>query len=404
MRKVYLLIDGTKDENFLRSELPMLNERYDLTVVNFGTTETEWQSNIRLIQYKEIISIFSMIKSIIRAFLDFEVWKEIARIIRSNKHIVKRIKFIFWFYIEAQKQYYSLNKQLPLSINDDAIIYCYWNFVHCFAVTSNRHLHPSIKIIARMHGYDLFHYRMTCGWQPFKQIIDHNLDKIVFAADYSMQYYLNYYHIKKQDKHVASYLGTRNNYKIPAYKRKIPFRMVSCANAISIKRIHLIIEALALIEDINLEWIHFGDGNLFDELRNQAVSFLDYKENVKWNMCGNVRNEDILRYYAENQVDCFITTTSTEGGSPVSVMEAMSFGVPIIATSVTSLPQMIKENGILLPENPVPKDIAEAIQKIAGMHENELKRMREHSRKLWEENYVSKKNAERFIEEVFSDL
>jgi len=44
-------------------------------------------------------------------------------------------------------------------------------------------------------------------------------------------------------------------------------------------------------------------------------------------------HNDVLNYYASNPVDVFINTSSSEG-LPVSIMEAMSFGIPVIATNV----------------------------------------------------------------------
>lgn len=401
--KMFVFIEQLADEIFLNNELPILDEKYDLKIVNFGTSDGSMDSDVALLHYDEQHRRCGKVIYTFKACFDYEFWKEAGRVIINRKDIINRLKFVLWFYIEAQEQFFYLKKILKFNHKTKAIFYCYWNFVHCFAITSNRWRYPNIKVISRIHGYDLFHYRMTYGWQPFKQAMDRRIDKMVFAADYSMEYYLSFYGIKKQAKHALYYLGTNNEYALRKYHKKDTFRIVSCATTIALKRIHLIIEALSMIENLNVEWVHFGGGDLYDELRSMASDYLN-KENIKWEMRGDTDNREILAFYNEHQVDCFITTTETEGGSPVSIMEAMSYAIPIIATDVTSLPYMINGNGIIISQNPTGKEIVDAICKVAEMTETELEEMRNNSRRLWEEKYVAEKNAQRFVNEVMEQL
>ena len=64
---------------------------------------------------------------------------------------------------------------------------------------------------------------------------------------------------------------------------------------------------------------------------------------------GHYPNEELLRYYGSNHVDLFINTSSTEG-VPVSIMEAQSFGIPVIATDTGGVKEVVTEGtGSLLP-------------------------------------------------------
>lgn len=62
------------------------------------------------------------------------------------------------------------------------------------------------------------------------------------------------------------------------------------------------------------------------------------------------------------EYDIFINTTNFDN-MPVSVMEAMALGLPVISTNVGGLPYLIenKVDGILVPPNS-PKDFVEAIE------------------------------------------
>lgn len=124
------------------------------------------------------------------------------------------------------------------------------------------------------------------------------------------------------------------------------------------------------------------------------------KSNIKYNFRGKVDNREVLEFYESNKISAFITTSSTEGGCPVSIMEAMSYGIPIIGTRVGDIPYMIDKNGLLLSENPSVSDISEAIREIMDAGSEKEESMRQASFKLWEENFNVDKNVPRFIQEL----
>lgn len=118
-----------------------------------------------------------------------------------------------------------------------------------------------------------------------------------------------------------------------------------------------------------------------------------------YNFKGKVDNREVIEFYKSNKVSAFITVSSTEG-CPVSIMEAMSYGIPIIGTRVGDIPYMIDKNGLLLSENPSVSDISEAIREIMDASSEKEESMRQASYKLWEENFNVDKNVPRFIQEL----
>ena len=119
---------------------------------------------------------------------------------------------------------------------------------------------------------------------------------------------------------------------------------------------------------------------------------------------GQLPNNQILKYYSENKVDCFIHTSEIEGGAPVSIMEAESAGIPIIATDVGGVREMIQNNGILLSSNPTVDEIANAIEIIINSSDKEKEEMKRNSERIWNEKFDAKKNAKKFIEEVVEKI
>lgn len=127
---------------------------------------------------------------------------------------------------------------------------------------------------------------------------------------------------------------------------------------------------------------------------------MSHKKNISYEMRGFVPVEEIMRFYDSHYVNCFLMTSSTEG-CPVSVQEAMSYGIPIIATAVGEVPNMIEGSGILLSENPAPKEVQEAVSRLYAAPEREIMQMRARARSVWEEKYDAKRNAENFWKRLY---
>ena len=72
--------------------------------------------------------------------------------------------------------------------------------------------------------------------------------------------------------------------------------------------------------------------------------------NVTARFTGALAHESVLRFYREHPVDLFVLVSKSEG-LPVSVMEALSFGVPAVVTDVGGCAELVcdGENGYVLP-------------------------------------------------------
>ena len=100
-----------------------------------------------------------------------------------------------------------------------------------------------------------------------------------------------------------------------------------------------------------------GDGPT-KPLNESLAKELGIESNVSF--LGTV--SDIAKIY--RRFDVFVLSTHYEG-HPLAILEAMSFGLPVIATRISSIPEVIKDgnNGLLVnPED--SNDLALALQKI----------------------------------------
>lgn len=403
-RKLYLITDRCKhDTVFYQNELAILNEEYDVTIVSeddedyIGPTQKH-------VKYNRKMSKLSILKYSFYFLFYKRSWEEITRILKLSDKKIKAILETLRFYINSELFYDFLLKNEILTPDSDAIIYSFWYFWKCFAVTNHRKKYPNIKVIARTHGYDLYKERLASGWQPYKNAMDESLDKLVFVSDYAKDYYFKAFDIKESEKHKLYYLGVKNEYEQKAFNRKEELRIVSCSNVIALKRVDIIVRMLSLIDDIKVTWIHFGDGDRIDATKELASELLDNKENITYEFMGNRDNREILNYYHDNEVDIFVHMSSTEGGNPVAIQEAMSFGIPILASGICNIPNMLEGKGLLVSENPSDDECANKIREYIHMSEEEVLQMRNNMRDIWKRRFNADINSEAFVREIIDKL
>lgn len=379
MKRIYLVTKsfpyGNEERSFLGPEYECLKAEFDITLV---TTEVdpkniEAQDNCKNVVYiKKQRGYIEKVTSLCRFLLQKDCYREIGKIVKTRKNVTKRIGRALMFGSAAETFYRRLKKSLNLQRGTEAIMYFYWYDYKCFGMTMHKHQYHNIRVIARTHGYDLYDERELYGKQFFKEQMDRELERLIFAAAFAKEYYLKRYQKCNGQKYPLYRLGVSEKGMSVQYRKREfeenSFLLLSCSHTITIKRVELIIEALALINKKNICWIHLGNGEQFEFIRMMAEQKLEGKENISFKFYGEIPNDDVIRFYKEHYVGAFITTTSTEGGSPVSVQEALSFGVPIIATAVGELPIMVEGNGILLSKNPSKEEVATSIEKVYDLY------------------------------------
>lgn len=381
--KLYLVTKdfpfGEGEKSFIKPEYPYLCEKFDVTIIvaelinEIGDQINERVSaeNTFVVSCKR--NIWEKIGSYLRFLGEKACYKEMLYIIRERRAVLKRISRALMFGAAAETFYYRTKKQIGIDRHTQAVFYFYWYDYKCFGLTMHKDKYPRVHIVSRTHGHDLYDERELYGRQFFKEQMDKRIERLIFAAEYAKTYYLRRYQKQDCGKYPLHRLGVDDKHMSQEIRKaefNKNFILLSCSHAISIKRVELIIEGLSLVEE-NIRWIHIGAGNQLEALKEKAEELLAAKKNIQYEFMGFVPNEKVIRFYRENYIGCFITTTSTEGGAPVSVQEALSFGVPVIAAAIGELPHMIEGNGVLLPENPMPDQIGHAINHMAMLYGSE---------------------------------
>lgn len=287
----------------------------------------------------------------------------------------------------------------------DCIFYTYWFDQAAMGLGLTKRIYPELKLVSRAHGYDIYEERYSPSYWPCRPQSLSTLDGLFSASDDGANYF------KEKYPYFASIVETAHlGVKDPKFQSNPSmdniFRIVSCAHIISLKRIDLLLNGIAIAAHLRpqqkFEWIHFGGGNGQKSLEKSVQQNLS--PNFKGYFTGDVPNEQIMQHYKESPVDVFVNVSKTEGGSPVSIQEAISCGIPIIATSVGGNPEIVSEqNGVLLNPDPTPLEIANAIFALLDNPEIAISK-RKRSREVWSERYNAEKNFKAFIRRIKSVL
>jgi len=147
--------------------------------------------------------------------------------------------------------------------------------------------------------------------------------------------------------------------KINRYETGKRLRIGTVGRLVPAKDYHTLIIAFnKLLEDgLNIDLIFVGDGPERSRLES-LVQDLNISNHVKF--AGF--QEDVRSFL--NEFDLFVLSSITEG-IPVAMLEAMAMGVPVVATRVGGIPEVIQDNvNGLLVECRNPEMLAGAIKQL----------------------------------------
>lgn len=294
---------------------------------------------------------------------------------------------------------HQLNDELRKK-NNQLFIYSYWNNYLAITATLLKKTHKLPKAFSRAHGWDVYFERHPENYLPGKSILYRGLDAIYFISKHGFQYSKN--KIGNFPNLEISKLGINNNIAPDFGKKNIPFHLVSCSSIISLKRIDLIIEAISLVsEEYSIRWTHIGSGILAEKIKVLAEEKLATKYNITYNFQGYLENDQVINFHRTENVHILINVSISEG-IPVTIMEAMSCGIPCIATNVGGTSEILEDgkNGILLNADPLPHEIADVLKEYLIMDEDIYIEQCKAAYTTWKEKYNAEINYKDFVKKI----
>lgn len=278
-----------------------------------------------------------------------------------------------------------------------ATVYSYWFTDQAIAAWKLKEelskIFRSIKAVCRAHGYDLYWERNTAGYLPYQELSLAKLDGVYPCSDNGTDYLVRKYP-RFEDKVHTARLGTLDFGVAPVPEKKV---FVTCCSLKQFKRISMFAEAFCKVIQVYKDccWYCIGDGEEFEAIKN-IVEKYNAHTNVK--MTGRLSNKDVLKFYKSVPVSYFVNVSTTEG-VPVSIMEAMSYGIPAIATNVGGTSELVNEsNGVIIDPNINSDDLLKVIKMELQINEQVYQQKRRNARKTWEQLSSAEKNYTEWCE------
>ena len=336
-----------------------------------------------------------------RCIFSIRFYQELAQ----NIHIIKKrmLKRLTIHLSEAIRVERWLIKQIEneaISI-PTTVIYTYWLDSPSTGVAFAKMKHPEIKLVSRAHRFDLYENVHDPPYLPFRHFVMAQINAIFLISKHGQKYLAGKYP-QYSEKCIVSRLGVIDPGFVSAQSSDGVFRIVSCSYLAPVKRIDLLIEGLrevgTLRPEERFEWTHLGYGPEAEKLKRKALTELP--SNVKYKFLGYVGPGEVIEYYKHNRIDAFINVSRSEG-IPVSIMEAQSCGIPVIATGVGGTSEIISQDvGFLLCENPTPQDISRAILEIAD-DPNRANGMKKQAKDNWQCSFNAETNYSEFANSLY---
>lgn len=253
------------------------------------------------------------------------------------------------------------------------------------------------RAVSRAHGWDVYHDRAEPGFLPFRLYLATHLDHLRFVSEHGRRYFESL--VGPHPSVGCSRLGTPAAAEEPLGRRR-PFTLVSCSRLIPLKRVDLIARSLAYVRAA-VRWIHVGDGPARGVV--EAIC-RDLPPHVSVELVGHLPNPEVLALYRSRRPSAFVNVSETEG-LPVSIMEAMSVGLPVIGTDVGGVGEIVRHggNGLLLRSEADPVEVAGAMDTIAELSEARYGRFAAAAWRTWREGFHAADNYREFVDLILQE-
>jgi glycosyltransferase involved in cell wall biosynthesis len=385
---------GKQVETFIESELEVMDEVFDKVYIFPSISDSKYVRKVPK-NFEVIIldhnwgqkgnklffdNFFLVLKILFLEFIHSPEKKIFIKSARKFKNILLHKLYLF-----GQLQSFIEKRNIT-----NAFYYSYW--LNDWTITLGLMKQKKLikKFISRAHGFDIYEERYSGKIIPMRYFQLKMVDKVYSVSKKGYEY------LKKKkifpEKITFSYLGVSDKGVNP-FDENEKFRLVSCSNLMPLKRVHLIIEILKKV-NFPIQWVHFGDGdgNLLNDFKKMAETL---PPNIQYEFKGHVPNTEVFEYYRSNSVNLFILLSESEG-LPMSLIEACSFGIPLLATDVGGVGEIVNSNTGILVNADV--DTSLVAQKICDFQKSRLNTLefRNGVKKFWTDNFLDTANYKKF--------
>lgn len=279
---------------------------------------------------------------------------------------------------------------LRLEPGSHAVVYAYWfldtaRVATLLAADLEARGVVVDRVVSRAHRYDLYEERRADKHLPERRLLLESLSAVCPVSEMGSRKLRAQWPATASKVH-THYLGTVEP-SGPAACSREPFHILSCSFLSPVKRVDRIPAILSGLRSrgVDAVWTHLGDGQELGAVRD-AVRSAGLEEVV--DLRGHVPNTEIVETEREVGPTCFLNLSSSEG-LPVSMMEVASLGIPIIATDVGGVAEIVEDgvNGRLLTADFSDDQAVDALVWLAELDQNAYDDVCAASRSTWERHF-----------------
>lgn len=287
----------------------------------------------------------------------------------------------------------------------DTLFYTFWfDFATTgLALLADRY---DITAVSRAHGYDIREERSP--W--LRELTLDRIAGLYAACDASAGSLRARWPGYASRIHTAR-LGSRAPLPMRGgmLSEDMPLTIMSCSRPVGLKRVECVARLVSFLAaecaPRRVRWIHVGGDA--DGLRDRCAAIAS-GETIEFRWAGQLSNDAVHRLYASETVHWHVLLSSAEGGVPVSVGEAMSYGIPVAATSVGGVGELVTDgvSGLLIPPDITgaasDRLLSGAASRIAAVtaDRSHYMMMRGAARQAWAERYDAARLRGEFIERI----
>lgn len=390
-----------KGETFLENEVPVLARHFErITILSLSENSEQTReipATCEVFRYPVSLSKIQKILALRFLFLR-TVRAEVKQVtsVYKLKLSLSIISTILVSWARAKK----IKSILGPHLTADSIAYSYWTDDAALALAQLKVENPKLACVSRFHGWDVYFEASALGYLPFRKFINYYLDQQFAISDAGSNYARMRWGIDFPNKITVSRLGTaaQTEHWLPRESMREQRLIVSCSNVIPLKRVELIFEVLNGLVHHEIRWVHFGDGQNLAPLEEKIE--LEKKSHLSVEFRGRVSNTDVLQFYKQESPEFFINLSTTEG-VPVSIMEAFSIGIPVIATAVGGVPEIVSNHvGALVDPNATSEEIQLVIKNLLDSSLSCWNQLSQQAYEVWKSKYNAETNFRFFTQSI----
>lgn len=384
-------------EAFLETEIKILSSRFSKVIIVPYKEEGESRELPENVEVQLPFSSYRYSRSTV-----FSTFLLFIRILfsefimsRSKVTFIRNSAFLKSSLLQNISRASHIEHWLNSTNKSDALYYSYW-FDDWATILSVLKMNDVIdKFVSRAHRFDLYEELWKDSMIPFRNFQLSQVSEVYPVSEDGTNYLRRRYP-EHRSKISTCYLGVleqgTNHLDV-----KGKFTLVSCSFVIPVKRIERIVEALKQVS-IEVNWTHFGGGPELEQIKQHASAL---PENIECHFPGTVENEHVITFYKSHSVDLFVNVSLSEG-LPVSIQEAISFGIPVAATNVGGVSEIVNnETGFLLKPEFKTGELAAVINDVYSRR-HEMNDFRSGVKLFWLQNFNAMNNYSSFCDRLLS--